>query len=211
MLMMLPARALARLECAARSLSGRSARAVVRRVVVEGLVRASAPGRPTLTEQLSRVEPRDLRVPSADHPTVQAAVDAARSGDRIAVAPGRHEGGVVVRGKRIAVWGRGGDRARVVLQRLSGDVIDVRGEGAAASVSGLTLSCPAGGSLDAIPAWVREGGRLALYNCDVWSRATLSGVVAQSRAELAMRDCVVHDCVKVRVVVGARVRASEAK
>ena len=64
-------------------------------------------GRRTLKEELQRVAPRDLRVPSG-YRTVQAAVIAAKSGDRIAVAPGTHKGGIQVEsGKQVVVWGEG--------------------------------------------------------------------------------------------------------
>src|SRR5262245_31837689 len=43
-----------------------------------------------------------LRVP-LDQPTVRAAVDAAASGDTVLVAPGVHNGGVYIRGKRVTL------------------------------------------------------------------------------------------------------------
>ena len=73
-------------------------KAAVQPAVSAGLARWRPPLPSTLAE-LHRVAPRDLRVP-AEYATVQAAVDAAKSGDRIAVAPGTHEGVIAVTGVR---------------------------------------------------------------------------------------------------------------
>ncbi len=64
-------------------------------------------------------DPATLRVP-ATHPTIQAAVDAARPGDLVLISPGVYREAVVVRTPFVTI--RGLDRNRVVLD--GGDELD---------------------------------------------------------------------------------------
>ena len=212
MLSMLSAKALACVERTGHRLAGRKTKVIVQHAAMAGWARWRLPDEPALTELLWRVQPRDLRVPW-DHPTVQAAVNAAKSGDRISVSPGTHEGSITVEdGKKVSVWGAARDRSGVVLQSSDDDTVVVGGAGSALEMSRVTLRCLAEGRPCAA-AGVAECGKLTLTDCDVSSRAAHSGVQAVTcsdgakGAELVMEDCIVHGCVQAGVLVmglGAR-------
>ena len=102
MLEYLSATALASFERTSLRLSQQRTREIVQLAVTRGLTRWRPPEPCSLT-LLHRFEPSDLSVP-ADHATVQEAVNAAKSGDRIALAPGLHEGHVRVEGKAVLIF-----------------------------------------------------------------------------------------------------------
>lgn len=81
---------------------------------------------------------RVLRVPE-DHPGVQAALDAAREGDTVSVAPGVYRESLRLAGKNLLLTGRGG--GETVLEGREGAVLLALGAdlGPATRVTGLTF------------------------------------------------------------------------
>jgi hypothetical protein len=101
----------------------------------------------------------------ADHPTIQAAVNAAASGDVIEITPGTYVGDVNIVGKQLTLVGTGTLPGDVVVQGTgSGSVLDITG-GADVSILNLNIT----GGVDQ-PAGV--GGGVDIRNSD----ASLQGV-----------------------------------
>jgi hypothetical protein len=96
---------------------------------------------------ITTAAPATIKVP-ADQPTVQGAIDAARDGDTVLVAPGLYKENLDFKGKAITVTSSGGAEATVIDGNRSGPVVSFSsGEWLSSVLSGLTLrnGKPAGG------------------------------------------------------------------
>ncbi len=85
---------------------------------------------------------RTLHVPTADYPTIQAAIDAADSGDKIAVAPGTYTEDINFRGKAVRLYSSSGDPANTTIHGTgSGPVVTCSSNETAATVlEGFTIT-----------------------------------------------------------------------
>lgn len=112
-----------------------------------------------------RASARALLVP-AEYPTIQAAVDAAESGDEVRVAAGTYRESIVWVGKAIALIGAG-PGATIVDPASEGRCLTVLGGPSPGRVEGLTCqhgrARAADGITDGGGMWV-QGGRLTVAN-----------------------------------------------
>jgi len=100
-----------------------------------------------------------LRVPG-DHPTIQAAIDAAAPGDVIRVAAGTFTERIDLRGKRLRLAGAGADRTVVAAGSPGSTVTVALGEGEDTVLEGMTLR---GGTGTSLGGGLLQGGGLFLF------------------------------------------------
>ena len=149
-----------------------------------------------------------LRVPR-DHATAQAAVDAARPGDRVVVAAGVYRERVLIEDKRVEVVGQQGGGTTI---ECEGNANAVHCTGAASNVrlAHLTLRY-CGGVTDRTrkgAVQCSKGGTLQMESCDASSDGG-SGIDAQDEgSDLRLRDCTVHDCLESGILVSRKARAT---
>lgn len=86
-----------------------------------------------------------IHVP-ADQPTIQAAINAAKNGDIVLVAPGTYFENINFAGKAIAVKSSGGRKVTIIDGGHAGSVVTFNtGEGLKSSLSGFTIQNGSGG------------------------------------------------------------------
>ena len=155
-----------------------------------------------LVAAVAALEPRDLRVPSAEFGTVQEAVDAARRGDRIFVEPGRYSDVLKIVDRSVAIYGgarppsKGFERPG----RTIFEAVDVTGRTAECLLVGVHFQCCDVGT-DVSACSVSGGGSLVVVDAAISSRALLSGVTAREGASLRLVRCDVSGCRESAVFV----------
>ncbi len=123
----------------------------------------------------------DLHVP-ADYATIQAAVDAAITGDVIIVAAGSYAEGVTISGKDVTIRGAG----------VGATVIDGSGFSAALTVSGTSIATIITDlSLVASFDGLSANSPLTLQYCEV-TKNTHDGVALEDNSGGIVRDCHIH-------------------
>lgn len=79
-----------------------------------------------------------IHVPG-DHPGIQAAIDAAQSGDTVLVAAGEYHGNLVIASKNIVLQSAMGPEVTVLDGNLAGSVLRITGVGRSMKVDGFTI------------------------------------------------------------------------
>src|SRR5579875_383102 len=80
-----------------------------------------------------------IHVP-ADKPTIQAAIDAANSGDTVLVAPGTYTENLIISKKEITLTSSGGPQATILDDSSRGSVIEIdHTPTTATTISGFTI------------------------------------------------------------------------
>jgi hypothetical protein len=142
-------------------------------------------------QRLAASTGRTIEVPK-DFPTLQQAVDAARSGDRIVVGVGHLREQVVIEGKSLTIEGSDPERLCQV-EASAGPALAVKG---GATVALRHLSLRGGMATPDVPgdALVACGSRLALEGCDVQGGEGRMGIGAAAVTAHSMRSLRITGC-----------------
>lgn len=149
---------------------------------------SAAPTQDTRQAPSPKTEIRTLIVDplhQGDHPTITAAIAAARPGDRITVRPGLYREGLIIE-KPLEIIGDG-PTADVVLEATGQDVILFKAS--MGRVANLTLRQMGGGEWCGVEI---AQGRLDLEDCDI-SSESLVCVAIHGGADPRIRRCRIHD------------------
>src|SRR5262249_18304561 len=110
--------------------------------------------------------------PSATYTTIQAAVDAAKAGDRIVVCAGTFTEQLLI-DKSVTLVGAGPKKTRIAapsqLVRTQ-DIVEITGSGVAVELSGFTIAGPVpGGSCEGLLSgiFVRDGAHASIHDNDI--------------------------------------------